>query len=48
MSNKKVIIILLVFLLSLFSLGLRAHYIGARITMYDAISSAKFAGGYHH
>ncbi len=45
MSNKKVIIIRLVFLLSFFSLGLKAHYIGARITMYDAISSAKVAGG---
>lgn len=48
MSNKKVIIILLVLLPSLFSLRLRAHYIGARITIYDAISSAKVAGRYHH
>lgn len=48
MSNKKVIITLLVFLPSLFSLRLRAHYIDARITMCDSISSAKVAGGYHH
>lgn len=45
MSNKKVIIILSIFLISFFSTGLRAHYIGASVAIYNAVSSARVTGG---
>jgi hypothetical protein len=45
MSNKKAIIIISIFLISFFSTGLRVHYNGASVAIYNAVSSARVDGG---